>query len=110
MKLPNGDRATIDPRKIVDYCLSQDHEDGRHKAHLFKLLLGLTGEDAGRLLAELRQAAEVGEASQGRQDKYGQRYVIDFEMSGPSGGVMIRSAWIIRAHETVPRLVSCYIL
>jgi len=41
MKLPGGQHALIDRRKIVDYCLSVDHEDGQHKARLFASILGL---------------------------------------------------------------------
>ena len=32
MKLPHGDKAIIDQRKVVNYCLSPDHDDGKHKA------------------------------------------------------------------------------
>jgi hypothetical protein len=35
MKLPDGDKAIIDQRKIIDYSLSPDHDDGKHKARLF---------------------------------------------------------------------------
>jgi hypothetical protein len=101
MKLPNGDQALIDPRKVTDYCLSPDHEDGQHKAHVFQSLLGLTLDEADTLLAALRQAATAGEALLGKRDKYGQRYVIDFEFTGPAGTATIRSAWIIRSWRTL---------
>jgi hypothetical protein len=110
MKLPHGNDAIIDQRKITDYCLSPDHDDGKHKAQLFRNLLGLTHEHADMLLDALRVAAVDGEAMLGHADRYGQRYVIDFEFQGPVGQATIRSAWIIRPNETVPRLVMCYIL
>ena len=110
MKLPNGDQALIDPRKIVEYCLCISHEDGQHKAHLFASILGLTSDHADQLLDALRNAAVVGDAAVGKRDQYGQRYVIDLEFAGPSGTATIRSAWIIGRNETVPRLVTCYIL
>jgi hypothetical protein len=110
MKLPLGNDAIIDPRKLTDYCLSPDHDDGQHKAQLFRVLLGLTREHAGMLLDVLREAAADGEAIPGHEDRYGQRYVIDFEFHGPRGRATIRSAWIIRPSETIPRLVTCYIL
>src|SRR5262245_41222020 len=110
MRLPSGNLAIIDPRKIVNYCLSKDHEDGQHKAHLFASIVGLTVEHADQLLEALRNAAAVGDAALGKQDDYGQRYSIDFELTGPRGTATIRSAWIIRRSETVPRLVTCYIL
>ena len=110
MKLPYGDKVIIDQRKVVEYCLSPDHDDGKHKARLFRDLLGLTRDHATLLLDALKEAAVDGEAVSGRLDCYGQRYVIDFEFVGPTGQAMIRSAWIMRPGETAPRLVTCYIL
>ena len=110
MHLPNGENAVIDERKLVDYCLSLDHDEGKHKAVLFSELLGLGETDAPRLMTALREAATTRDASEGAVDQYGQRYVIDFEMIGPRGTVTVRSAWIIRTGETLPRLVTCYIM
>src|SRR5438105_3809128 len=105
MTLPNGDRAIIDPRKIIDYCLSADHDDGKHKALLFRDLLGLTVENARLLLDALKVTAINGDAMLGKLDKYGQRYVIDFKFAGPGGQAILRSAWIVRNDEDFPRLV-----
>ena len=110
MKLPNGSQAIVGGRKIADYCLSPDHDDGRHKACLFHALAGLNQENADLLVDALRQAAASGDAAVGTVDRYGRRYVIDFEYAGPDGTVMIRSAWIVRTGENMPRLVTCYIL
>ncbi len=110
MKLPNSDRAVIDPRKVTDYCLSPEHDDGKHKAQLFRDLLGLTLDNAQLLLDALQRIATSGEAVPGKADKYGQRYVIDFPFAGPSGQATLRSAWIVRTSEDFPRLVTCYIL
>lgn len=110
MRLPNGDGAVIDQRKLVDYCLSPEHDEGRHKADLFHDLLGLTSEQAPQLQAALREAASHGEAVPDSNDRYGQRYIIDFPVAGPVRSVVVRSAWIIRTGEVVPRLVTCYIM
>jgi hypothetical protein len=110
MKLPNGDKAIIDPRKLADYSLNPEHDDGKHKARLFQELLGVSLENAQVLLDALKEAAIRGEVMVGKQDKYGQRYVLDFEFAGPTSSALIRSAWIIRTGENVPRLVTCYIL
>ena len=109
MKLPNGRRAFVDQRKITEYWLNLDHDDGSRKARLFQALTGLSRANASLLLNALRDAAETGDAAIGRTDEYGHRYVIDFELAGPSGTATIRSAWIIRIDEEVPRLVACYI-
>lgn len=71
MKLPHGNDAIIDQRKLTDYCLSPNHDDGKHKAQLFRNLLGLTREHAGMLLDALRGAAVDGEAMLGYEDRDG---------------------------------------
>jgi hypothetical protein len=110
MKLPNGDRAYVDPRKLYDYSLNRDHEDGQHKALLFERVLGIGTENADELIRSLLQAAAGGDAVMGRSDKYGQRYIVDTPFVGPNGLATIRSVWIIDSGDTVPRLVTCYIL
>jgi hypothetical protein len=110
MLLPNGERAIIDQRKLAEYCLSPEHDEGSHKAWLFRQLLDLGPEDCELLIAALRNAAATGKALPGILDRYGQRYVIDFAVTGLKGDATVRSAWIIRAGEVLPRLVTCYIL
>ena len=73
MKLPDGDKAIIAQRKILDDSLSLDHDDGKHKARLFQDVLGLTRAHAAVLLDALKKAAVDGEAVSGRLDRYGQR-------------------------------------
>ena len=110
MKLPNGENAEIDPRKLTDYSLNHEHDDGKHKALLFQDVLGLGIENGDVLLEALRAAARDGEAVLGRSDRYGQRYMIDFMMAGPHRTARIRSAWIIAPNSITPRLVTCYII
>ncbi len=109
MKLPNGDRSIIDRRKITDYCLSLDHDDGNRKVRLFQELIGLNQNSSTLLLDALRTVAATDDAIVGKVDEYGRRYIIDFELEGPRGMAMTRSAWIVRADEEVPRLVTCCI-
>ncbi len=66
MKLPNSREAIIDERKLTEYCLSEEHDEGSHKALLFRQLLGLGLEDAELLIAALRNAAQSGDASTGK--------------------------------------------
>jgi hypothetical protein len=35
-RLPHGDEAILDIRKIQDYCLNPSHPRGRHKARVFR--------------------------------------------------------------------------
>lgn len=73
MRLPQGDRAIVNERKVIDYCLSKDHDEGKHKARLFRPIVGITLDNADRLLDQLREAAACGEATLGKLDRYGER-------------------------------------
>jgi len=110
MKLPNGHRAIIPTEKIEKYCLNPIHKVGGHKAYLFEKILGLTSDNADMLQKYLSEIARTEEAVTGKQDEYGQRYVIDFNMTTHKGSAKVRSTWIIRIREDFPRLTSCYIL
>jgi hypothetical protein len=109
-KLPGGERAVVDIAKLHDYCLNEQHPRGRHKARVFASALGLTAADADVLRQALLEAAREGDASEGDRDDYGQRYVVDFEMTGPAGRAAVRSSWIILHGEDFPRMTSCYVL
>jgi hypothetical protein len=110
MKLPGGERAVVELSKLRDYCLNPTHPRGRHKARVFAARLGLSAADASFLRDELLRAARDGEAMLGEVDQFGDRYVIDVEIARRERRGMVRSAWIIRARETSPRLTSCYVL
>lgn len=110
MKLPGGDHAIVDIDKLLGYCLSPAHPRGRHKARVFSAALGLTLDDVEYLKQRLLHAAREADAIKGDADPYGQRYTIDFEIVRGERRAMVRSAWIIRTSEVVPRLTSCYIL
>src|SRR5438132_14244701 len=107
MKLPNGDRAIVDIAKLSDYCLSPEHPRGRHKARVFASALGLTADHAEGLRDALLEISRTGEALATDHDEFGQRYVVDFTMKGPSGEAAVRSSWMVRAGEDFPRLTSC---
>jgi len=109
MKLPNADQATVDLRKLRDYCLNPNHPRGRHKARVFASERGLSGDRAEDFAAIVLIAARTLEAVPGEVDSYGHRYLADLEMPGRNGPVAVRSARIIRTGEDYPRLTSCYV-
>ncbi len=110
MKLPNAARAIVDIEKLRDYCLSESHPRGKHKARVFATALGLTANDVLELRDALLSAIRAEEAVAGERDQYGQRYIVDFSMRRQGRKAVVRSAWIIRRGEDVPRLTSCYVL
>jgi len=110
MKLPNGARAVVDIAKLRNYCLNPAHARGRHKARVFANVLGIRREHAELLRDALMEAAVSGEATLSERDAHGQRYVLDFPMSGVSGRAIVRSTWIVLSNENFARLTSCYVL
>ena len=109
MKLPNGERAIVDIRKLRDFCLNPQHPRGRNKARVFAAV-GIREAEAERLRAALLSAASAAEAQAGEASVYGERYTIDFDVEFAGRGARIRSSWIIRRGENLPRLTSCYVL
>jgi len=110
MKLPNADRAVVDIAKLRDYSLNLEHKEGKHKARVFADALGLTFHDAEWLRAKLLDIAQQRDCQLGRKTDYGQRYVIDFELSREQKTATLRSAWIVRTGEDFPRLTTCYVI
>ena len=110
MRLPNAARAIVEVEKLRDYCLSDNHPRGKHKARVFAMVLGLTASDAFELRDAILSAVRTEEAMAGERDEYGQRYIVDFSMRRQGREVIVRRAWIVRRGEDVPRLTSCYVL
>jgi len=110
MRLPNPAQAVVEITKLRDYCLNPAHARGRHKARVFANVLGIRREHAELLRRALLEAALSTDVTLGERDAYGQRYVLDFSMSGQAGSAMVRSTWIVLVSEDFARLTSCYVL
>ncbi|MEL6471214.1 MAG: DUF6883 domain-containing protein [Cyanobacteria bacterium J06623_4] len=108
MLIPNAHKATVDIRKLRDYCLNLEHDDGKHKARLFQSVLGMTASDADSLKLVLLKIVTTGNAQLGRQDRYGQRYTLDFELEWHNKRATLRSGWIIERGSNSPKLTTCY--
>ena len=105
MKLSARD-AIIDPRKLRDYLLSDEHPDGRSKAH-YLVLLGYEQDHWERLAEDLRQQILPLDARHLEDSPWGSKYEILGVLRGPSGRTGgIRSIWVVRRRETRPRLVT----
>jgi hypothetical protein len=90
--------------------LNPEHPEGRHKALVFQSTLGLTIDDSDLLRDVLLAKAVSEEVVLGKADNYGQRYRLDFVMTTGHGEARIRSAWIVRHGETIPRFLTCYVI
>ncbi|AFY72709.1 hypothetical protein Syn7502_00554 [Synechococcus sp. PCC 7502] len=106
--IPNAENATVDIRKLRDYCLNQNHDEGKHKSRLFLTILGMTAREAEYLQLRLLEVVKTNEAKLGRRDQFGQRYTLDFILEWKNRRANIRSGWIIEEGSNIPRLTTCY--
>ncbi len=92
------------PLEAGELALAQAGVDRRGKRGRIR------AEHSDLLRAELLAAAVSSGAMAAEGDAFGQRYVLDFPMKGPLGEAMVRSSWIVRSGEDLPRLTSCYVM
>ncbi|MFZ1990169.1 MAG: DUF6883 domain-containing protein [Alphaproteobacteria bacterium] len=87
------DDIVVDLVKLRDYCLSDEHPRGRHKARVFRSALGLQRDGAGELREALLNAARQGSGNlkMTQSDDFGDRYVLDFAMTTAVGSATVRS-------------------
>lgn len=108
MLVPKAENAVIDIRKLRDYCLNPEHDEGKHKARLFSSILGMTADNAEDLRQILLEVVKTQEAQLGRRDEFGQRYTVDFTLEWQDRSATVRSSWIIEHDSDIPRLTTCY--
>ena len=108
MKLPNGEQAIIDERKVREYLLSPSHPVGRFKLKFFSGI-GF-GPDSWRpFIAALAELAEKGEARIAEEGEFGRKYSVSGLLMGPRGrAVNVVSVWIFEPGSDKPRLVTVY--
>lgn len=109
-RLPNSERAILDIRKIEDYCLNPEHPRGRHKARLFRELLGAARSDGRWLRDALLDGLQDNEAVAVATDAFGSRWRVDVPVSRHGRSVVVRTVWIVRTAENAPRFVTCWVL
>jgi hypothetical protein len=108
LRIPNADRAVIDPAKLHGYLLSRSHPIGRFKAAFFHAL-GYSSEGWSQLEADLRDQHLSRDVTLEAQTPYGQKYSIRATLIGPSGSSAdVVSVWVVRTGEDIPRFVTAY--
>jgi hypothetical protein len=110
MKLPNPDFAIISDSKLAGYSLNLDHDEGKHKARVFKAALNMDVSHLEELKQALRSALETNDAVPAARNAYGQKYIIDFPLTREEKTAIVYSVWIVKDNENFPRLITCYIL
>jgi hypothetical protein len=100
MKLPNPKMTLIDESKVTAYSLSFSHDEGKHKARVFKSVLGITLHNLEEIKMALLEAVKNYEAIPTKANSYGQKYIIDFPMTRNNKTAIIHSVWIICMRKT----------
>jgi hypothetical protein len=109
-KLPNAQGAVIEVGKLRDYCLSNAHPRGRHKARVFREALGLTSGDTAWLQREILDGIQNHSAEKQNSDDFGSRWCVDLPMTRQNQKAVVRTIWMMSAGEDVPRLITCWVL
>lgn len=109
MRLPNGDAAVVEERKLRDYVLNVAHPVGRHHAALFRELLGIGVSNVELLRTALLNAAATEPVTREVRTPHGVKYEMRFECHGMKATQIVRAVWIINERETRPRLVTCFV-
>jgi hypothetical protein len=100
----------FESRSLRFFLLNVAHPEGRHKARVFRAVLGIGPAESHMLQDWLLPAAPDQEAAAGEVDQFDHRYVIDFPLEHAGRRALVRAAWIVLTNEDFPRLTSCYIL
>ena len=108
MRLPNSDRAIIDPQKLHGYLLSTSHGVGRFKARFFAAL-GYAAERWQEFEIDLRGQHLTQDAELSETLPDGQLFTIRAILSGRNGqSAMVLSVWFVPAVSGIPRFVTAY--
>src|SRR5262249_26359073 len=109
MKLPNGQNAIVEERKLTEYVLNMNHPAGMHHAVLFRDLLGITAADWTVLRDALLAAAQTEDVTLGQASPPGEKWEMRFSLTGPAGSKIVLAVWLIETGQTQPRLITCFV-
>lgn len=108
MKLPNSERAVIEPTKLIQYLLNTEHKRGGHKARVL-LDFGYHIDSWQQLQSDIRRLHLLAEVEIVRQTPYGTRYEIRAPLETPSGRTLtVRTVWQIDKGTDFPRLITLF--
>src|SRR5918912_1204013 len=105
--LPNYQKAVIPRGKLEDYVLNPTHKDGRHKARLFKSILGFEKSHWQELAKAILNELPYQEAMLSREDQWGKYYLVSLPIVGLNGNTaIVQTVWIIGTGTDYPSFVT----
>jgi hypothetical protein len=107
--MPGAGSAIVELSKLTDYCLSETHPRGRHKARVFRNALGINAAEANWLSRALLEGLAACEATEIAADIYGIRWRADIPVTRQNKQAVVRTIWLLRGAEP-PRFLTCWVL
>ena len=105
--LPNYEKAVIPRGKLEDYALNPAHKDGRHKARLFKSILGFEKADWRKLEKLILDELPCHEALPAGVGQWGKKYLVALPIVGLNGNTgIVETIWVIRPGTDYPSFVT----
>ena len=105
--LPNYAIAVIPRSKLEEYALNPAHEDGQHKARLFKSILGFEKADWQKLEKLILDELPYHGAVLTREDKWGKFYSVSLPIVGLNGNTaVVQTIWKIATGTDYPSFVT----
>lgn len=110
--VPEGtkhEQVKILENKITGYVLNHNHNEGKHKAKLFKELLDIDTKDWRFLASQIIDGLPTTDVHRVRMTEHGVQYHADMQILGiNSNSRTVRTGWIVVGEEP-PRLTTAYI-
>lgn len=108
--LPNYKGARIERRKLETYALNPSHPEGRHKARVFRRVLGFEQEHWRLFAQNILDELPYHEAILTGEGKFGKKYILYLPIRGVNERTAsVLTVWIIRPNTDHPDLVTTYI-
>lgn len=105
--LPNYQKAVIPRSKLEDYSLNPAHKGGRHKARLFKSILGFEKDDWRKLEKIILDELPYYEALPAGEGPWGKKYLVTLLIVGLNGvTAIVETIWIISPETDYPSFVT----
>lgn len=106
MKIPNSDRAVIDPSKLTEYLLNTEHKRGGSKAKLL-IKFGYSIENWQQLETDIRRFHLIEDVNLITKTAYGNRYQISANLITPiARPLLVKTVWQIDINTDFPRLIT----
>lgn len=105
--LPNYQKAVVPRSKLEDYALNPAHTEGRHKARLFKSILGFERTDWEKLGKIILDELPYYKAAFSREDLWGKYYLVSLPIIGLNGQkAIVQTVWVIKNGTDYPSFVT----